>query len=456
MFISPSAYPLGGLATWLDYLVPGLRERDWNVTLGLVEGRFHDVDAYLDIHPDKQVLRIPHGTGTREGRVRQLLRAICSARPDIVVAVNIADVALAIDRIRAMLEWSPSIAVALHALQADLIRHIGHCAGLIDGVVCTNRLACEMVARGTSVEADRIYYAPCGVNINSPTASGRQDSEGILRIAYVGRLDRAEKRIEDIGAIVDELDHRGVAYELVIAGGGPHEDWLQLRLSDAVKRGRVRFLGKLPNADLAEQVYSRLDALLVTSPCETGPIVAWEAMAHGTIVVTSAYLGSGLEGSLASGVNCLMFPIGDAAGAADCLERLRDSGLRARLRRGGFGLVAERYSTEISIGQWNASLRDIAARSPLPLGRRITTMAQPPPAGRLDRLFGPDVAETIRELFRLKYDHCNSGGEWPHSYVYSQVDEEAFGQLATSLDRVGRAQSWKPIQTFHGASLECS
>ena len=76
LFIAPSAYPLGGVATWLDYIVPGLRERDWNVTLGLVEGRFHDVDAYLDVHPDDQVLRIPYGTGTQEGRVRRLVRAI--------------------------------------------------------------------------------------------------------------------------------------------------------------------------------------------------------------------------------------------------------------------------------------------------------------------------------------------------------------------------------------------
>ena len=78
LFVAPSAYPLGGVAAWLDYIVPGLRQRDWNVTLGLVEGRFHDVDTYLDVHPDDQVLRIPYGTGTSEGRIRQLVRALRS------------------------------------------------------------------------------------------------------------------------------------------------------------------------------------------------------------------------------------------------------------------------------------------------------------------------------------------------------------------------------------------
>ena len=104
LFIAPSAYPLGGVATWLDYLLPGLRAQGWNATLGLAEGRFHDVDVYLTVHPDDQVVRIPHRTGTQEGRVRQLIRTICAVRPDIVVAVNIADVAPAVDRLRAMSE----------------------------------------------------------------------------------------------------------------------------------------------------------------------------------------------------------------------------------------------------------------------------------------------------------------------------------------------------------------
>src|SRR4029079_14473361 len=114
------------------------REQGWNVTLGLVQGRFHDVDAYLHVHPDEQVLRIPCTTGTKEGRVRQLLRAIRGAQPDIVVTVNIADVAPAVDRIRSMSARSPRVAMTLHAVQADLIASIANCARVLDAVVCTN------------------------------------------------------------------------------------------------------------------------------------------------------------------------------------------------------------------------------------------------------------------------------------------------------------------------------
>ena len=243
-----------------------------------------------------------------------------------MVTVNIGDVAAAVDRIRILSQWSPRVAMTLHGLQADFIGSIGDYAGVLDAVVCTNRLACEMVARSTSVEPDRIYYAPYGVDMNDVAATEQRDSKGILRIAYVGRLERAQKRIEDLAAVVAELDRRGVAYELVIVGDGPDGEWLRGQLSDAAGSGRVRFLGTLAGNDLTEQVYSRVDALLITSLWETGPIVAWEAMANRVAVVTSAYIGSGLEGSLKPGDNCLMFPIGDAVAAADCLERLRDSG----------------------------------------------------------------------------------------------------------------------------------
>jgi glycosyltransferase involved in cell wall biosynthesis len=434
LFIAPSAYPLGGVATWLDYIVSGLRERDWNVTLGLAEGRFHDVDAYLDVHPDDQVLRIPYGTGTREGRVRRLVHALNHAQPDIVVSVHIADVAPAVNRIRARSERAPRVAVALHAVQAEYIGSIGNCAGAIDAVVCTNRLTCELVAAGTSVAASRIYYAPYGVDGNDTAAKEKRDPGDILRIAYVGRLEQEQKRVSDIGPVVAELDRRGVPYELTIAGGGPDDEWLRGELADAVQRGRVRFLGALAGHDLGDHVYSRADVLLITSVWETGPIVAWEAMAKGVPVVTSAYIGSGFEGSLEHGENCLMFAIGDTVAAAGCLERLQDPRLRAHLRQGGRALVAERYSTTASVGRWSASLEKIAAKLPLPVAYLAET-TQSPPAGRLDRLLGRRVGETVREFLRLKYHHREAGGEWPHATLYAEMDEEAFWQLAMSLDR---------------------
>lgn len=435
MFIAPTAYPLGGVATWLDYIVPGLREKNWNVTLGLIGGRFHDIDTYLRVHPDEQVLRIPYGTGTAEGRIRQIMRALCRATPDIVLSVNVGDVSPAVDRIRAKYDWSPRVAMTLHAVQADFVSSASSWAEVLDAIICTNHLTCALVSRLTPVKSDRIYYAPYGVDANSKTYKKPRGGGDILRVGYVGRLENAQKRIDDLGSILSELDRRGLAYELVIAGGGPDEQSLRDQLSPAVTKGRVRFVGSLSPNELAEKVYRRLDVLLITSLWETGPIVAWEAMAHGVVVVSSDYIGSGLEGSLRANDNCLMFPIGDAVAATDCLERVRDPKLRRRLAQNGQAMVCSRYSKTASIENWDSCLRRIATKPPLTASRRSVTGA--PPAGRLDRLFGCNIGESLREILRVRYDHGTPGGEWPHTNTHSQIDEEAFWRLAMSLDRSG-------------------
>ncbi len=51
LVVAPSAYPLGGVATWLDDLVPGLERAGWRVTVGLTAGRHHDVSRLSGAPP---------------------------------------------------------------------------------------------------------------------------------------------------------------------------------------------------------------------------------------------------------------------------------------------------------------------------------------------------------------------------------------------------------------------
>ena len=426
--------------------MPGLREQGWNVTLGLVEGRFHDVDLYLDAHPDEQILRIPYGTGTEEGRVRQLIRSIHKECPDIVLSVNIAAVAPAVNRIREKSGWSPHVVAALHAFQANQLSFTEMYGGVFDAVVCPNKLGCALVAHGRSVDPDRIYYVPCGVDINRKARRSKTKGS-LLRLAYVGRLQRSDKRIADIVAIVDELDQRNVAYEMMIAGEGPDEGWLRRQLECAIKSGRVRFLGALSQSELVDQVYSGAQGVLITSPSETGPIVAWEAMANQVPVVTSAYIGSGLEDSLKPGQNCLTFPIGDHVGAVDRLLDLRDMRVRDRLIRGGIALVTARYSKAVSIQKWDSCLKKIASRRQQIFSSQSAEGDQAPPAGRLDNLLGRRLGETVRELLGLKYDHNFAGEEWPVAKPGAGLSKDAFWQLAKSLDVV-RGEAREPYPNF--------
>jgi glycosyltransferase involved in cell wall biosynthesis len=104
---------------------------------------------------------------------------------------------------------------------------------------------------------------------------------------------------------------------------------------------------------LAAEVYGHHHALVITSSWETGPIVAWQAMASGMAVVSSRYVGAGLEGALEHDATALLFPCGDTDAAAGELARLREPALLERLSRvvplvddGGLWRVAREDDSE--------------------------------------------------------------------------------------------------------------
>lgn len=429
LFFAASAYPLGGLATWLDYLIPGLERKGWDVVLGLTSGKLHNFDAYLKIHPFKNAIRIENKTGSREGRIRSIMRAIQNAKPDMVASVNIPDTYAAVERLREKSSTSPKVIMTLHGIQPDLYEDAGAFRHILDGVVCTNKLACRIVQEEAGIEEDRILYAPYGVEL--PQKNQRAAQSKPLTIAYSGRFDHFQKRISDIPEILSILKNKRIPFKCIIAGGGPAEKDLLGKIKKLTLDDNVNFLGALTYEDLVQQVYKEADILLITSFWETGPIVAWEAMSYGVAVVTSQYVGSGLENSLKDRENCLMFPVGNTKRASECIEALCNPDVRSKIIGKGYDLVHGRYSQKHSIENWHVVLETILSKPPLKRQKSTMVISS---AGRLDRLFGVRLAETIRYAIGREFDHTDPGGEWPHSYGKRLENDRSFFKLAGALD----------------------
>ena len=406
-----------------------MEDKGWEVIIGLTAGQLHNVDVYRNIHPFDHVMEIANLTGSREGRIRNLCRTIQALRPDIVAGVNIPDTYSAVERLRNDKGKVARVVMTVQGIQPDLYEDARDYRSVLDAVVCTNRLACRLVQEEAAMREERTYYAPYGVQLSD---NQRQySSVGTLRIAYSGRLDHFQKRVDDIPEILLRLKHKGIPFEFLVAGGGPAEPALKEQLTSSGLSDVVRFLGVLSYEDLVEQVYRSADILLVTSLWETGPIVIWEAMAHGMAVVTSSYIGSGLEGSLKAKENCLLFPVGNTQQAAECIESLMDPDMRKRLADGGYGLVKSCYSRERSVEAWDGCFRKIMN---VPARDSASQQRTFPPSGRLDRLFGNRLAEDIRQLTGRRFTHTTAGGEWPHSYGIRQEDDRCFWEKARSLD----------------------
>lgn len=429
--VAPSAYLIGGVQTWLDYLVPGLDQAGWEITVLLVHGTQSDAHLYLNHHPFPSVQLVSNPTGSREGRVLALGKSIRSSGADLVVGVNIADVYEAVGRLRRYEGSDTRVTMALHGFNRSFFDDILAWNETIDGVIATNRLAVAAAARFGGVSVDRVFYAPCGVLI--PSALQRQDVADELVLLYSGRFSE-EKRVLDLPSILRALDRRGVVWRLQLAGSGPSE--AELRVALAEFGPKVEFAGIMDPVDICDSFLRAGSIALILSPSESGPLAAWEAMANGVAVVTSRFYGIGLEGSLRDGETCLTFPVGDSESAAAAVARLADPLLRDSLIDAGYRLVKERYSREVSIRAWDRALRQILK---LPLRAHAPAPGEPPPAGRLDSYLGARMGETVRRLLGLRFSHSEPGGEWPHAY--GRETDEHFSLELGALDGVGDSET---------------
>lgn len=202
-----------------------------------------------------------------------------------------------------------------------------------------------------------------------------------------------------------------------------------MELRPWTERDVARLCGPLAPAELYERVYARADLLLITSSWETGPIVAWEAAMAGLGVVTSDFLGRGLEGALVADRSAWVYPVGDAEAAAAALAQASDPAARATRQAALRAVVAERYTVEIATGAWSGALASTLSGAPGPMRRPGDDVA---PAGRLDRLLGVHWGESLRAALGARGEPSGPGDEWPHAY--GRRDDPEFLRLAGQLD----------------------
>lgn len=429
LFIAPSAYRLGGVQTWLDYIMPGLAKAGFDVHLGLVAGDFHDTEAYLEMHPFGQVHRIVPRQFTPRSRQQAIADLINSIQPDAVVGVNIADVYLAKRFFDARAAANCRVVVTNHALQPDFYADFRKFAPGIDAVVCTNRLSTALCDPLSGFTQDRVFYSPYGV----PEARLRRVSTDAARftLGYVGRLATEQKEILEVAHICAAARDAGLDFDLVIAGTGPQEDELKAALAASGLAERTQMLGHVRAEQLPQKFYARVDAMLITSSWETGPIVAWEAMAHDVAVVTSDYVGLKAENSLVDGENCRIFAQLDHAAAVAALRDVADAQYRQRLVAGGHRLIGDRYTVAASVRQWAETLEQACT---LPVKPQSDMPEEELRQSRLEAVLGENLSANIREMLGRKPKPRAAGDEWPHGY--SRItDRDAFWKAAREADR---------------------
>ena len=201
---------------------------------------------------------------------------------------------------------------------------------------------------------------PIDTDMFRPIGAGESDSLrakfGLTAptITYAGRLG-PEKNIEVLLRAVAILRDRGVIADMAIAGHGSHEAILRLLAADLGIAQRVKFLGTLPQIELAGLLRVS-DTFAIMSMSETQSMVLLQAMSSGIPVVAASTRA--LPEFVRPATGMLANPH-DPVEIAAALEQL----LASPDRRAVMGLAArksaERYGVETVTDEWEALYRSV-------------------------------------------------------------------------------------------------
>jgi glycosyltransferase involved in cell wall biosynthesis len=231
---------------------------------------------------------------------------------------------------------------------------------------------------------ERVVLVPNGVGPADLTprsearrAIGMVDDEAPV-IGFVGRLV-TQKAPELLVSAMAHVTAKCPAARLALVGTGPLELELRELVRDLGLDDRVLWLGERP----ASSVLAAFDVFAMSSRKEGLPYVVLEAMAAGLPVVAAD--SSGVDSLVATGVNGIVVPRGDAAAFGDALAALvADPALRARY--GSVSLERIRHFTIDSMVEKTLALYTEA------IERRAVT------AAALDHQSGSITAESPEEL----------------------------------------------------------
>lgn len=199
-----------------------------------------------------------------------------------------------------------------------------------DAVTCIcEGLRRDIVARG--IPAEKITVIPNAVDIDKFQWIDQRDHEleaqlGLQGKTVLGFLGSfyAYEGLDLLLNATARLAARQPDLRVLLVGGGPQEAALKAQVQALGLQDRVIFTGRVPHAQV-NRYYSLVDVLvyarhkmrltdLVT------PLKPLEAMAQGKLVLASDV--GGHQELIRDGYNGFLFPAGDIAALADCIERV--------------------------------------------------------------------------------------------------------------------------------------
>jgi glycosyltransferase involved in cell wall biosynthesis len=165
-----------------------------------------------------------------------------------------------------------------------------------------------------------VTYLPYGVPMCPDSKLPARDFTAPLRLLYLGRLEREQKRVHLLPRILEQLKTFGIPFHWTIAGDGAEKTALEETMKSSPTQ-IVSFPGKISYADVPGILRAH-EVFLLASDYEGLPLSLLEAMGHGLVPVVSD-LPAGIP-EMVDQTTGLLVPVDDVAGYARAILHLHE------------------------------------------------------------------------------------------------------------------------------------
>jgi glycosyltransferase involved in cell wall biosynthesis len=216
-----------------------------------------------------------------EDRLKLILEELARFKPSVVVA-NLSATSFEV------LRYLPRGVVRVGTAQsydAGAYNIFRTYAPHLDSMAAVSRTIHETLTGLPEFVRVPVHYLPYGVPMPAQVAARSAGGSDPLRILYLGRLDREQKRVHLFPQILEALRAPGIPFHWTIAGAGPEQESLRASMLSSPNQ-TVSFPGKVLYADVPRVLASH-DVFLLASDYEGLPLSLLEAMACGVVPVVS-------------------------------------------------------------------------------------------------------------------------------------------------------------------------
>jgi colanic acid/amylovoran biosynthesis glycosyltransferase len=244
-------------------------------------------------------------------------------------------------------------------------------APFLDATVGVSEYSCDVLGSYPQLLNKPIYYQPYGIPIPEKLRRPSPVQGQPIRITYVGRLVREQKRVHVFPQILQTLVSSRRPFVWRIAGEGARLASLRKNLQTNSRQQLVSFEGQVPYSRIPELMLSS-DVFLLPSDYEGLPLSLLEAMAHGVVPVVSD-LPSGVREVVNAETGILVNPENVDGYAAAILKLDSDREELAKKGLAASRLVRNGFSCEAMADRWLKMLHELpSAPTEWPVSQKVT------------------------------------------------------------------------------------